>query len=206
MKQQKQITCNCGHEFESEISDRFDLAEDPELEDRILHGHFLSFICDQCGRNLKLEFAVQIVDAARDWELFLVPESERSSYLLGKSKYGDHKRIVIGYAELIEKLKIYGENLDDRGIELIKYYLLQKVGGNEGISVYFENLENENLVFHIHGLRKDEVGLARISREIYNRTTEELEDKADKPPYSSFLTPPYVSVSQVEIEIEEKKE
>jgi hypothetical protein len=202
-KQKKTLTCYCEHTFEVEIPEYIDLEATPEIEEHILNGSFMTFTCTHCGKILKPEFPVHIVDAQRGIDIFMIPEAERQRYLSGKHEHPQTGRIVIGYRELVEKFVLMKHELDDRVIEIIKMYLLKKAGGNEGVTAYFHTLEDDKLVFHIHGLKKDEVGVVKVPRTFYQSTASELEAELEKEErdedIEEIVKEPYVSVNKLYI-------
>jgi len=127
MSATRQIVCFCEHSFQTDVPERVDLAESPEVEEQILSGEFLSVRCPACGKLLKPEFPVFV--RHEGGTILLVPELDRAAFCRGRLPYGleDATRGAIGYEELAEKFLIKRAGLDDRVVELIKYYLLRKL-------------------------------------------------------------------------------
>lgn len=194
------ITCVCDKTFDAVIPESVDLSDDTGTLRQILKGTYLTFTCPHCGHLVKPEEPLRVTDANRDIDIFLVPERDRNRYLLGLTDYPDADRVVIGYPELVEKLKIYDAGLDDSAVELIKYYLLVRVGAGTTPTILFEDIERESLVLEIIGLRDDEVGRVNIPRGTYEQAASELPEKRLEEPYNTFLEPPYVSINKIEIE------
>ncbi len=198
-----EIICNCEKSFEAEVPDVIDLAHDPGVIEEILTGTFLIFTCPHCGNAIKPEFPLNIVDSTTGVDIFLIPEIDRNRFLLGLYGNDDHDRVVVGFAELVEKLQITKASLDDKAVELLKYYLLVKAGSGANPRIFFAKIENENLVFDIFGLKTDEIGIARIPRALYESACQDLASKVNEEPYKMILEPPYVSVTKIEITEEE---
>ena len=113
---------------------------------------------------------------------------------------GAVRRTVIGYRELIEKMTIHRSSLDDRIIEMIKFYIYTKATDEDGdkeIKIYFHKKEKDRLVFYIEGLEKDNIGISKIEQAVYNKIEREIDQKQEQKPYSSFLDPPYVSINKI---------
>ena len=194
------ITCVCEESFEADVPESVELAGRSQAYERIFDGTFMTFACPHCGHRVRPDVPLKVTDLSKSIEVFVVPERDRNRYLLGLTNYDCQGRIVIGYAELVEKLKVYVENLDDNAVELIKYYLLVRAGAGADPQIYFRGIEDGSLVFDIMGLRDDEVGRIRIGYDVYEKAVAELAEKRQEEPYSTILQPPYVSICKVEIE------
>ena len=198
----RQITCLCETQFERDFPDMIDLEKEPETVDAVRSGEFLSVSCPECGRLLKPEFPVQLVDRSRQLDIFFVPELERNAYLRGRLEYSvpECNRVVVGYPELVEKLAIADADLDDQGIEVAKYYLLSKAleEYQDREPVFsFKAKDGKALVFHVQGIRDDEIGVSRVPIETYERVLSQLPKLRKQDPFSEILSPPYVSVNKV---------
>jgi hypothetical protein len=107
----------------------------------------------------------------------------------------------------VGKLRIRDAGLDDRVVEVLKYYLLQKVlehyEGEGEVRLQFSGPEPAGLVFHVHGLRDQEVGVLRVSRQMADKAAAQLEEKLREEPFAQFLAGPYVSVNKLATETPE---
>jgi hypothetical protein len=202
----KEITCMCENTFEVDFPDSIDLEKEPQYIKNILDGSFMTVKCPQCGKLLKPEFPLKLSDKKRSIDISYIPEIERDTYLLGKLSYslGKPSRVVIGYRELVEKISIYENSLDDRVIELLKYYLLTKAiesgASVERAKVFFQDKSLDTLVFHIEGIKKDEIAISKLTYEMYNKAAKDIEKKVKEEPFNKFLIPPYVSVNKIDLE------
>ena len=119
----RRIVCFCEHGFDTDVPDTVDLGKEPEVEQAILDGEFLSIRCPNCGKVLKPEFPVLIEDPQAENSVFLVPELDRSAFFRGSLAYSirEANRVAIGYEELAEKFLLKRYDLDDRVVEIVKY-------------------------------------------------------------------------------------
>lgn len=193
----KTIVCNCGEAFETDIPETFDTADHPELLEQLVTGSFLSVACPACGTTVKPELPVRIIDRTLGVDLLFRPDAERDTFLIGRLDLPSAERVVFGYPELAEKVLIYKEKLDDRAIEVIKYFYLQKAGSEQDLTIYLDSTDEDNLHFHIHGLRKDEIGIANIKRQFYSETLRDLNDIVQREEIQEIITPPFVSIKKV---------
>lgn len=197
-----EITCICEKTFEADIPDSIDLNAEPGAASRILDGSYLTLTCPHCGNIIKPEFPIHVTNDEHGIDVFLVPEVERDRYLAGLTEYTGYNRVVIGFPELAEKLRIAADGLDDRAIEILKFYLLAKAGPGAEPKIYYRSRNDGKLMFEILGLREGEVGNAALEESLYRRSLAELPVKEKEEPFSVFLEPPYVSVSKIELEVD----
>lgn len=205
----RRIACFCEKSFEAEMPDSVDLALDEGVEQLIVQGNFMAVECPACGKRLTPEFPC-LVSVAREIpgpgggrEILLVPEAERVACMRGKRPGVEgHARIAIGMPELVEKVLVFGKGLDDRVVEIMKFYLLTgaAAGPEEDRDVTFQYRgdEGDRMVFHIRGLPEGEIGVARLSREIYRKIETDLDSRLAEEPFSLFCDPPYVSIRKAE--------
>ena len=197
------LTCNCGYEKDYDLPDRYDTsgAEGERTLSRILDGSLLTVVCPACATELRLEFPIVVATGASS--LALVPESDRRDFLAGELAYElpEADRIAIGFSDLAEKVRISQAGLDDAAVEVLKYYLLSRALDDADdaldVAVVFQEGDQEGLQFTIVGLRPDEHGHTRVPRDVYERTVADLSAKRSEEPFSTFLRPPYVSVSRI---------
>jgi hypothetical protein len=210
MKMSKRsITCFCEHVFETEIPESVDLVAEPSVADEVLRGDFMTVSCPLCGKRLSPEYPCAFTGVAGSRRLFFIPELDRVSYLRGKLPYetGNPWRVAIGFPELAEKLKLAGTGMDDRVIEIMKYYLLTRSSGQEGmastedgegeVTALFAGEEHGKLLFHISGLRKGEIAVAKLGRDLYSKIESDIEKRVLDDPFKEFCDGPYVSVRRI---------
>jgi hypothetical protein len=201
----RRIACFCESTFDADMPESADLATEPGVEETILGGDFMAASCPACGKRLTPEFPFRLTGVKGVGEVFLVPEADRAGFLLGKLDYviGKPGRVAIGFRELAEKVLISSEGLDDRVIEMMKYYLLTRAsasspseGAGEIVLVY-RGLDAGRHLFHIIGLKEGEVGVARLDPALYQKIASDVESRVAEEPFRDFCTPPWVSLRRV---------
>jgi hypothetical protein len=138
-------------------------------------------------------------------ELFMVPETDRGAWNRGRLDYetGAPGRIVIGFPELREKVVIAGLGLDDRVVEIMKYYLLTgSASAGEGeqekdVGILYRGREAGRHLFHIIGMKEGEIGVARLAEELYQRIASDVDARVAEDPFSDFCAPPWVSLRKI---------
>jgi hypothetical protein len=216
----RNITCYCENTFEADIPDSVDVAAEPEAVEDVLRGEFMTVKCPLCGKRLAPEYPCLFFGSPGDRDIFMVPELDRVAYLRGKLPYetGSPWRVAIGFPELAEKLRLVKLGLDDRVIEIMKYYLLTRsaqstAGESEGtgpadghsvrsaperdVTALCSGGEADRIVFQVTGLREGEVAVARLPRDLYGKIDTDVEKRIKEEPFKDFCIPPYVSVRRI---------
>ena len=198
----RHIACFCENSFDADIPDAADLGSDAAVKDRILDGSFMSVTCPACGKTLSPEYPFRLRGVPSFQEIFLVPEANRVAYVRGKLDFdvGAPGRVVVGFPELVEKLIVAAEGLDDRVVEIMKYYLLTGASNPAGaesdreVVLLYRGRETGRHLFHIMGLKDGEVGVARLAEDFYARVAHDVEARVREEPFSDFCQPPWVSL------------
>lgn len=196
----KKISCYCGNEFEVDFPDAVDFDIHPEYAEQIVDGTFLTSTCTRCGKTMKPEMQIPVSCNSKGLNLLFLPDLERNAFLLGTREYPEADRIIFGYDELVEKVRIMKAGLDDEILEIIKFYLLEKTDPTIDVTIYYRKSEGGSLLFHILGLKEDEVGISKISEQLYNRISEDMPKHRKNEPYATILSPPYISIRKIELE------
>jgi hypothetical protein len=198
----RHIACFCDSTFDAEIPVSGNLAGDPGLAELILDGSFMAVICPACGKRLTPEYPFRLCGVDRVGEVFLVPEADRAAFVRGTLDYpvGAPGRVAVGFPELMEKVLIFSRDLDDRVIECMKYYLLTgpsaavPEGPETEVSIVYRGTEGEKHVFNLLGVRKGEVGVARLAAALYDRIAADIDSRVTREPFRQFCEPPWVSL------------
>lgn len=198
----RHIACFCENSFDAEIPESADLAADPGVQDLILGGDFMAVSCPSCGKRLTPEFPFRLTGVMKVGEIFLVPEADRAAFVRGRLEYdvGKPGRIVVGFPELAEKALICSRGLDDRVIEIMKYYLLTgaAAGGDQeqdrDVTFVYRGVEGDKHLFHILGIKAGEVGVARLAEQFYQKIASDVESRVREEPFRDFCEPPWVSL------------
>ncbi len=200
----RHIACFCETTFEADIPEAADAKQDPGIEEQILDGSFMELHCPACGKRLTPEFPFHLTGLAGAGDIFMIPETDRASYVAGSLAYpvGTPARVAMGFAELAEKVLISRAGLDDRVIEIMKYYLLTGPAskGEEtpsDVTISWHGKEGGKHVFHVAGLREGEVAVARLADDLYAKIAADVEQRVTQEPFRDFCEPPWVSLRRV---------
>lgn len=194
------ITCYCEQDIKVSVPETINLETSPEITDEIIQGEFLKIICPNCGKELKPEFEIVFHVGDTEASLLFLPEIKRESFYKKEKVVPMDYDLVIGYPELREYMLMKRSSLERFPVEVIKLHLMQKAPPESGISIYFEKLENEKLVFEVIGLRKDEVGIVQVPFKTYQKLARDKEQLMQDEPYNAMFRVPYISVKLVSFE------
>ncbi len=193
-------TCSCGKILESPLKST--LILDKEISALINSGDIFNVPCSDCDRILKVEEKTDFFSPSKDYHLLFIPENSRTSFFLGKIAIDPSvDRLVIGYKELKEKLLMRENGLDDQILEILKLSYMSRHKKN--INLYFKEIQNEKLYFYVEGLKLEEIGLTAISMDLYLQKLQEKLIYLKDDDILSFISPPYVNASQIDVEDEE---
>jgi hypothetical protein len=197
----KRIICLCEKAFEVDLPDLIDLDSAPSYWEEVESGNFFSVVCPECGKKLKPELPVRLKSAKKGVDLLLVPEIERSAYYRGEHKIPKGIEIVIGFAELRERLNERRQGIDPRAVEIMKFYFCAKAEESNpdlDLLIFFRDATGEELEFGIQGLQEGSLGISKLSRAVYEKAKGEIEAKSKEEPFASFLALPYISIRNLE--------
>jgi translation initiation factor 1 (eIF-1/SUI1) len=201
----RHIACFCESTFDAEIPVTADMAADPEIEQLILDGTFMAVTCPACGKRLTPEYLFRLTGVKHFGDIVMVPEADRAAWLRGAlaDATGSPGRIVVGFPELAEKVRVAAAGRDDRVIEIMKYYLLTGSAQAESeepqpeVRILYQGIEGGRHVFAITGMKEGEVGVARLAEDLYARIASDVENRVKEDPFQEFCAPPWVSLRRI---------
>jgi hypothetical protein len=200
----KKIACFCENTFVADVPEEINLDADPHYIEDIVAGNFLNFTCTSCGKRLKPEFPLTVRWPAKNAVLEALPELDRGEfYRRAKTdkKSGDKSsqqtETVIGYPELSERVAVLRDGLSPDAVEAIKYYLFMKADEaypDADLSIWYQGKDAAALVFHLHGIKKDEVAVMKAPLAIYEKTLADFERDPAAEPFSLLRYKGYCSI------------
>lgn len=203
----RKVTCMCESTFDADLPEEIDLDEAPATIQDIIAGKFFAVTCPSCGTVLKPELSVRLFSKKMNMDLQVIPEIERLSLYLGKKSL-ESKEVLVGYAELYERAKVMADRLDPEAIEILKYFLSLKAYDKapEGaeVRVAYAGLdESERLLFHVQGIKEDQVAVLPMARASYDKIAADKAKTMKEEPFTLMFKGPYRSLRALEAESEE---
>jgi len=199
----RKVTCRCETTFDADLPEEIDLETSPKAFDEILGGDFLAIICPNCGARLKPELRVRLYSKKSGMDIVALPELERMSLYRGAIELPKNAQAVVGHPELFERARILVDGMDPEAVEIIKYWLLQKameqVPDTE-ISVAYAGKKDDKLVFHLVGLKEDQVAILPVDQGTYTKTVSEKARSIHEAPFDRIFKGPYRSIRILETE------
>lgn len=199
----RKFTCPCEQVFNVDFPEVVNLDSTPEILKSIKDGSFLTCICPSCNAVLHTDVKTKLEWPTKNITFILIPEIERSEFLSEIQNLPAETGIqtLIGFAELSDRIEVINANLNPLVIESIKYHLAVKAletTTDSKLKILFEKvLENKDMEFHIHGIKKNEVAITIIPEHIYKTVQESINDNPDSEPYISLRKATYISFQNI---------
>jgi hypothetical protein len=132
-----QLCCSCGYEFKATLWDALNVTENKKLKPQLLNGDINVIKCKKCNKRSYIEKDVLYHDMDKKLWVQMFPQADRSKWheleeeqqiQVKKRVKSDtyHFRMAFGREELLEKIRIFDANLDDRAIELLKVKVVEE--------------------------------------------------------------------------------
>lgn len=138
------IKCNCCSEsFSAAVYTCVNTAENPELRDSVKDGSIFIAKCPKCGATCLYQGPFLYVNPS-DQQIIILSSAAIDDSDMDKSYMA---RQVASPGELIEKVKIFDDGLDDRAIELCKYITQQDMGSSETLKYLRLDGADGDLIF-----------------------------------------------------------
>lgn len=182
----------CGKEHDFETWQCINVTDENGLKEKILNGQMFLTTCPECNQNINVEYSFlyhQVDDhfmvhyTIHDNEtqsvldMLTKPNKEQAPMVKNLSENNYIIRLVRTKADLIEKIIIYDEGLDDRAIEILKTVVAGRVLSEKPdikIShILFKISADEGRFFQIFSENK-EVAKASFSQELYQKIVGEF--------------------------------
>jgi len=128
------------------------------LKEKLFQGELTTFRCEGCGAQFQVSAPLLYHDMAKQLMIWLIPGEEtpeipEQAGLLGLAEQmsrGSTHRIVRDLNQLIEKIRIFDDELDDKAVEFFKFV------------IRLNNKEAAEAVLLYDGQDSDEEGLPTI--------------------------------------------
>lgn len=140
----EKIVCPiCGKESEITIWDSINIDSNPMIKKQVFDGSIFNFVCPECGYKINLSYDCLYNDVESHMMIYHVTDDKDIHQLIKmlnqsfmsficlnarEFSHKSHCRIVINDPNAWrEKIMIFNEGYDDRVIELIKLFIINKI-------------------------------------------------------------------------------
>ena len=210
------LNCACGHEFDALLWDSINVTEQQELKSRLLNGEINQIQCEKCKKRSYIEKHLLYHDVDKKLWVQMFPRSDRSKWQeLEEEHKEDLKknsiskkyffRLAFGQDELLEKVRIFDNGLDDRILELLKLKILEQDEAMKDISdaeLTFSqyHVEDGEIHFKMASLEKNLSQTLVIPFEHYEEIEESQEHvSGENPATQTVCHGMYVSVNKTRV-------
>ena len=145
MKDYRLICPRCRTQFTYSAPEVVDGVKEPQLKEKIFSGEFFVVTCPQCGSENAVLLPLLYHDSRKRFMIQLIDETDEDPFenALGEMQKADEirehaiknswrLRIVRDPNELLEKILIFEDGMDDRAVELIKAQLKEDLSKQLG--------------------------------------------------------------------------
>lgn len=145
------INCpNCHHSSKVELYDSINVTLDPELKTKLLKHTIFDWRCPHCQQQYTMPYGFLYHDMEKKLLIHFFQNEETlqetlQSHLKEETilqhflNAGYQVRYVADYEELIEKISLFEEGFDDRGIEVVKAIIRRSAEEQEIERIIFSN-------------------------------------------------------------------
>ena len=143
------ITCaKCNNEQEYTAWSSINVTNDPELKRRFLAGELTSFRCNSCNTTTNVAYDLLYHDMDKPLMIWLkhgegIDEKTNS---ISDALVGNYSlRLVHSMNELVEKVRIFEDNQNDKFIELLKIIISLDQNRHTNTLLFYDRLmKNDN--------------------------------------------------------------
>lgn len=141
----------CGASHEVTVYKSINVAENPELKEKVLSGELFLWECPHCSGGNLIGYECLYHDPLEKYMVWMLPfgtpESAQKEAIMNQARaMGDYRlRTVKSAGELMEKVMIFDAGLSDRCIELVKFVALKEMPGVTNL--HFYRMQDDVMVF-----------------------------------------------------------
>lgn len=121
----------CTRSSQLTIWQSVNVSLDPELKNKLLSGELLLFVCPYCSYHQEVAYSLLYHDQNKKFMVWYIPADDSSQMKYNRQELAAMSRMMAGYKlrlvpsynQLREKIYIFEKNLDDRAVEILKYFM-----------------------------------------------------------------------------------
>lgn len=209
------IQCpKCGERQEVELFESINVAETPELRDRLMANELNAVTCSACGFGFRVDKKLLYNDPERRLMVYWFPGHEKD-YRENQQQFTDMLRalneslpdefeapvvhLVFQRAELVERIFMLEAGLNERVIEYIKYMMYSKNmdrlnPAEKGLLFNAQDSNDDSLFFVIQDIGSHKLeGMMQYDRSAYDALCEMFDKDEQTASLLALFPGPYIS-------------
>ena len=197
LNSKQNVRCpECGQMTEVTVWNSITVGDSADLKQDLLRGKLNMFHCPACQHTALMPSPMLYHDEEKRLMISFSPcndallknqlydnirkTSKESGELSNLEGY--NLRFVTDYNELLEKILIFDNNMNDKTIEMIKLMILsQDIDKSADRVCRFGKCENGTLEFMIYDMKENQTYTSQVPVETYNTVHQSLKESGVKP-------------------------
>lgn len=186
----------CGQMSEITVWNSITVADSADLKADLLSGKVNMFHCPSCSHTALMPTPVLYHDEEKRLMISFTPCNDavlaeqlyenvcRTSKESGELEKlnGYNLRFITDYNELLEKILIFDNGLNDKAVEVIKLMILmQEPEKAERRMCRFGKVENENIEFMVHDQKENQIYTSAVPQKSCDEIWTQLRESGVKP-------------------------
>ncbi len=179
----QQITCpKCGSISEQKIYQSVNINLDPNMREEVLNGNVFKFHCPSCKASLSIYYPLLYHDMNNKFMIQFDPKNEydeeefKTLENMNPMKGYLYRIVHIPY-QLIDKILIFEQKLDDKVIEVLKEFLKASNNNSEIRELDFAKMKDDTFSFICVNNKGEAIGMIPYSNDLYDMIYEKFYDK-----------------------------
>jgi len=155
----EELVCpECDFEQEFIVYDSVNVSLNPEAKKQVITGELTTFTCEGCGYQMEVVYPFLYHDMENKLMIWMNPDDQldpngpaNKQFLFGTLLDDSYRyRIVSTREEMVEKISIFDDDLDDKPLEMLKYYIRESFLSKD------DDPDQTILYYGGHGVIEDE--------------------------------------------------
>lgn len=155
MQRGMKITCpECKNEGKFTIWHSINVDVNPETRNKVKSGKIFEYECENCGKAFNVEYKFLYHDISNRFMVWYFPRHEydinKEIEEVNKKQlpefFNEKIRMVDDKRQLIEKINIFEDRLNDLIIEIIKHIIKEQIK-DESVEIFYNGIKDDMLDF-----------------------------------------------------------
>ncbi len=182
----KEIECpNCKEKAELKMWDSINASLNSGLKEKVKNGTIFDWQCPHCGKTARIMYPFLYIDMLHYFMVWFGAEGQCDPELYQSMDVEEYQfRNARTVNELVEKIAIFENDLDDRALEIQKLSIVQaiyrrteggKTGPVPGLMLFRQKQDEENFLFSVF-FQNAPAQMMRASMATYHQIAKDISD------------------------------